>query len=236
MRMTKTFASVTAMALIAGTAFAQDAVTTETETDAEIQAQTEDAVPAEGGAVLTTEGEVEGEVETEANVATDGEALPAEGEAETTAETDAMPVEGEAETTAESDPMPADGEADAEMTAEGDAPLEGTMDTSAEAEAGMSLADINSEDLDGAPVFGIDDDRLGEISELILDDTGKVKEVVIDVGGFLGLGEKPVAVNFEELRLQPEGEGMVEGDATDNIRIYVDMTEEQLENLPEYEG
>lgn len=226
MRMTKTFASVTAMALIAGSAFAQDAATTETETDAEIQVQAEETAPAEGGATLTTEGQIEAEGETEADVATDG---------------DAAPVEGEAEATAESDPLPTEGEVETEMSADGDAtdiPVEGTMDTSAETNAGMTLADINSEDLDGAPVFGIDDERLGEISELILDGDGQVKEVVIDVGGFLGLGEKPVAVNFADLRLEQDADvtGMVEGEVSDDFRIFIDMTEEQLENLPEYEG
>lgn len=223
MRMTKTFASITAMALMAGTAFAQD-TTTETEVEAETQVQAGDT-SAEGGTTLTTEGSAEGET------------LQAEGESETA-------VEAETET------MQAETETETELEAE----TEGMLD----------VADINTEELTGKPVYSSDDERVGEIGELILDANGQVTEVIIDVGGFLGLGEKPVAVAFEDLRFETEaeadtamdtgaavgtegaptavtdtaagGDAALEAEAEVEYRIYVPMTEEELENMPEYEG
>jgi len=227
MRMTKTFASITAMALVAGTAFAQDATTeTEVQTDAQVQAG---ETTADGGATLTTEGEVEG-----------GDSLQAESDAETDLNADeSMRAEGEA-----------DLNADETMQAETDAaPVEG-----------LDPSKLTTEELAGKPVYSTDDERVGEISELVIDTEGEITDVVIEVGGFLGLGEKPVAVKFGELRFEADaaanagadaavdGEAdtmaATEGDATADptgivdasaYRIIVPMTEEELENLPEYE-
>lgn len=89
--------------------------------------------------------------------------------------------------------------------------------------------DMTAEDLTGARVYGVNDEDVGEISELILTDNGKVEKAVIDVGGFLGIGEKPVAVKMDELTI-------IRNDAGDDLRVYIDSTEESLEGRAEYEG
>lgn len=89
--------------------------------------------------------------------------------------------------------------------------------------------DMTAEDLTGARVYGVNDEDVGEISELILTDDGKVEKAVIDVGGFLGIGEKPVAVKMDELTI-------IRNDAGDDLRVYIDSTEESLEGRAEYEG
>ncbi len=89
--------------------------------------------------------------------------------------------------------------------------------------------DLTAEDLTGARVYGVNDEDVGEISELILTDDGKVEKAVIDVGGFLGIGEKPVAVEMGELTI-------IRNDAGDDLRVYIDSTEESLEGRAEYEG
>ncbi|SFL19153.1 PRC-barrel domain-containing protein [Methylorubrum salsuginis] len=50
----------------------------------------------------------------------------------------------------------------------------------------------------GVPVIGMDHVRVGEIEDLLIDGSGQIRAVVIGVGGFLGVGEKSVAVPFEE--------------------------------------
>ncbi len=50
----------------------------------------------------------------------------------------------------------------------------------------------------GVPVIGMDHVRVGEIEDLLIDGSGQIRAVVIGVGGFLGLGEKSVAVPFDE--------------------------------------
>lgn len=51
----------------------------------------------------------------------------------------------------------------------------------------------------GVPVIGMDHVRVGEIEDLLVDGSGQIRAVVIGVGGFLGLGEKSVAVAFDQL-------------------------------------
>ncbi|WP_018262057.1 PRC-barrel domain-containing protein [Methylobacterium sp. WSM2598] len=51
----------------------------------------------------------------------------------------------------------------------------------------------------GVGVVGQDHVRVGEIEDLLVTEDGRVRGVVIGVGGFLGLGEKKVAVPFDTL-------------------------------------
>ncbi|KQP42941.1 photosystem reaction center subunit H [Methylobacterium sp. Leaf104] len=49
----------------------------------------------------------------------------------------------------------------------------------------------------GLPVVGMDHVRVGSIEDVLIGDDGKVQAVVIGVGGFLGIGEKLVAVPYD---------------------------------------
>lgn len=52
------------------------------------------------------------------------------------------------------------------------------------------------------PVFsssGDDAEEIGKITDLVFDESGQITAVVIGVGGFLGIGEKSVAVDFQSL-------------------------------------
>lgn len=51
----------------------------------------------------------------------------------------------------------------------------------------------------GLPVVGADHVRVGKIEDVLVDGSGRVQAAVIGVGGFLGLGEKSVAVPFDQL-------------------------------------
>ncbi|WP_333684185.1 PRC-barrel domain-containing protein, partial [Pontibaca methylaminivorans] len=93
------------------------------------------------------------------------------------------------------------------------------------------IADYEASDIEGAPVFGADEDKIGDVKDLVLDEEGGIKTVVVDVGGFLGIGAKPVALDLDQIRLMTSVE-----DQNDNTpRLYVDMSKEQLEELPEYQ-
>lgn len=97
------------------------------------------------------------------------------------------------------------------------------------AEADMeTVRMMTSEQLEGTTVYGANDENVGEIHSLVVGDDGKVNEVVLDVGGFLGMGEKSVAVTFDELQILQETDG-------DDLRIYIDSTEEALKAQPEFE-
>ncbi|MBM1634664.1 PRC-barrel domain-containing protein [Sulfitobacter mediterraneus] len=88
---------------------------------------------------------------------------------------------------------------------------------------------LTAEKIQGAAVMGQNDETVGEVDALVLTDKGEVAEVVINVGGFLGLGEKPVAVPFEQLQILRDANG-------DELRIYIDANEAALKAKPEYKG
>ena len=56
--------------------------------------------------------------------------------------------------------------------------------------------------LEGVDVYNDRNEKIGDISEVLVDRQGKVEAVVIGVGGFLGLGQRDVAVPFDQLRWQ----------------------------------
>jgi hypothetical protein len=54
--------------------------------------------------------------------------------------------------------------------------------------------------LSGVDVIGQDHSKIGDIDEVLVNRNGRVDAVVVDVGGFLGIGGKTVAMPFGELR------------------------------------
>lgn len=90
--------------------------------------------------------------------------------------------------------------------------------------------DLTAENLTGARVYDANDEDIGEVDELLLSAEGNnIDQVVVDVGGFLGMGEHEVAVTMEELHIMRADDGS-------ELRVYIDASKEELEAQPEYEG
>ena len=89
--------------------------------------------------------------------------------------------------------------------------------------------ELNTEDLTGARVYSVNDEDIGEVSELLVTDNGQIDRAIIDVGGFLGLGEHSVEMKMDELSI-------VQSDDGGYFRVYVDVSQEKLEAMPEYQG
>jgi sporulation protein YlmC with PRC-barrel domain len=65
---------------------------------------------------------------------------------------------------------------------------------------------------------------IGKIDDVLVDlDRGSVSAVVLSVGGFLGMGDKLVAVPSNQIKVSPEA------------RFTTDLTEDQLTNAPAFE-
>ena len=60
-------------------------------------------------------------------------------------------------------------------------------------------------------VYDTHDNKIGDVSDVLLDKNGQVTAVILGVG-FLGMGEKDVAVPFNSVRLTEEGRQAVSGD------------------------
>ena len=58
--------------------------------------------------------------------------------------------------------------------------------------------------LTGLTVYNNNDERVGDINELIIGQDGKIEAVVIGVGGFLGIGEHNVALPFDQVKFVEE--------------------------------
>jgi len=150
--------------------------------------------------------------------ATADPAVPADGTVANTAE-GTMPAEG---TVAADTAMPTDGTiaTDAPLTRK---PIVRDGYTAAEGDY------LTTEKLTGARVYDANDDWIGDVGTLIMTDAGQITEAVIDVGGFLGMGEKPVALKLADIDILRNAAG-------DDLRVYVSMTKEQLEQMPTYGG
>ena len=224
---------------------------TDANVDANVDANTDANVTTTTTAVTDTAENIEAETE---EMAAEVEAETTELAAEAEAETEQMAAEVEAETeqmAAEAEAETEEMAAEVEAEVEADTTVEGTAATGGatlttdmdrplltrplveregyqEVEAAM-VRQMTAEDLENARIYGVNDEDIGEIEELLVNDNGEIDRVLIDVGGFLGMGERRVAVSFEELQVLRNAEG-------NDVRIYIDSTEEALESLPEYRG
>jgi sporulation protein YlmC with PRC-barrel domain len=91
----------------------------------------------------------------------------------------------------------------------------------------LPAADIRAEELVGTTVYGADDANIGEIGDVVLTADGKIDAYIIDVGGFLGMGEKEVAVGSENLAFMADKDG--------NKYLYTTFTKEQLDAAATYD-
>jgi len=86
---------------------------------------------------------------------------------------------------------------------------------------------ISTDKLIGAAIHTSQSDAIGEIDQVLIGDDEHVKAVVIDVGGFLGFGAKPVAVSYDSLKMFETENG--------DLLITAPFSRDQLENAVEYD-
>jgi sporulation protein YlmC with PRC-barrel domain len=103
----------------------------------------------------------------------------------------------------------------------------------------------------GLNVYNSVSDKIGAISELVVDRSGKIEAVVVGAGGFLGLGEHDVAVPYDQISWssQPVGSsgigtaptttGAATSQKSENPRSYPDhavlnMSKDQLKAAPAF--
>jgi sporulation protein YlmC with PRC-barrel domain len=103
----------------------------------------------------------------------------------------------------------------------------------------------------GVDVYNTANEKLGDISDILLDQSGKVSGVIIGVGGFLGLGERDVLVGLDKLDLVkeplPSTTGAATGSLTQTARsaraanekwypdhAVMNATKDQLKAMPQF--
>lgn len=129
--------------------------------------------------------------------------------------------------------VPADGTVPAEGTTV--APANDTAVAPAAGTAPMADADgmvavdsatLVSDDIIGASVYGPNNESIGKVSELKLSADNQAEQIMVDVGGFLGIGSKTVALPISDVEMMRKGDNGA-------VTMHITMTEDQLKALPE---
>jgi sporulation protein YlmC with PRC-barrel domain len=87
-------------------------------------------------------------------------------------------------------------------------------------------ATIRASQLNGMDIKNSNGDDIGEVQDLVIDSSGKVRYVAVQYGGFLGLGSKLFAVPFEAFKVRQDPD---DPDDNDDYVLTLDVTKDQLE-------
>ena len=82
--------------------------------------------------------------------------------------------------------------------------------------------EIRASKMMGSTVYDVQNRDIGKVKDLVVNKDGKIDAVVLDVGTFLGMGGKYVAVPLTDIK-------------TDNNRLTLDRTKEQLQQMAAYQ-
>ena len=82
--------------------------------------------------------------------------------------------------------------------------------------------EVRASKIIGSTVYDRENRNIGKVTDLVLNKNGTVDVVVLDVGSFLGMGGKYVAIPISDLK-------------TDNNRLTLDRTKEQLQQMAAYQ-
>lgn len=151
------------------------------------------------------------------------ESEPLETDEQETTETEA--TEPDEQETTESEPL----ETDEQETTETDTMETDEADTAAgggEVIPVQEESEILASSLMGAEVR-LADESIGTVSDIIIGEDHMVKGVVVGVGGFLGIGEKRVALPMEKITIQPTEEA-------GEVELSTSNTREELEAFEEF--
>ena len=88
----------------------------------------------------------------------------------------------------------------------------------------LTPSELTEPILKGAPIYGPDDEKIGTIAHV--HGIGAATEVVVDVGGFLGIGAKSVSLSTDQVRMMRDEAGAVHG--------VTPRTKDELKALPEH--
>ena len=88
----------------------------------------------------------------------------------------------------------------------------------------LQAAEMNEANLVDAVIYGPADERIGTVAHV--HGMRSATQVIVDVGGFLGIGSKPVALNTNQLNFMRDEDGMV--------HAVTSWTKDQVKDLPEH--
>lgn len=93
----------------------------------------------------------------------------------------------------------------------------------------IAPGDIQSTDFVGHRVYTMSNEWIGEVGDVVLSSDGKLETIVVDFGGWFGIGEKPVSVSMDKVEFKSDG------DQDGDYYVYVDMSKDEFEAAAEYD-
>jgi hypothetical protein len=90
----------------------------------------------------------------------------------------------------------------------------------------------------GTDVLGPDNAHIGDVDDLLFDKSGKILGVVVGVGGFLGVGQKNVAIEMSAFQVVPadiNSSTASKSNDPKNVKLKVAWTKDQLKNAPDFQ-
>ena len=95
----------------------------------------------------------------------------------------------------------------------------------------------------GTDVLGPENEKIGDVNDVLFDKSGKILGLIVGVGGFLGIGEKNVAIDMSAFQVVPASTGGTVGaggtppmsDDPTNVKLKVNWTKDQLKNAADFE-
>lgn len=90
----------------------------------------------------------------------------------------------------------------------------------------LGPTDMRMSQLIGSDVRNLQNDNVGEIEDVIFDNNRNVRAVIVSVGGFLGIGERHIAIDPTSMVVARNEDGDVEA--------VVNTTRDDLRNAPEF--
>ena len=95
----------------------------------------------------------------------------------------------------------------------------------------------------GTDVIGPNNEKIGDVDDMLFDKNGKVLAFIVGVGGFLGIGQKDVALDTTAFQVVPADTGsntgttgtMAASNDPSNIKLKVSWSKEDLKNAPAFE-
>ena len=89
-------------------------------------------------------------------------------------------------------------------------------------------------------MLGPDNAHIGDVVDVLFDKSGKVDAVIVGVGGFLGIGEKNVALDMSAFQVVPANinsstNSTAPSNDPNDIKLKVSWTKEQLKAAPDFQ-
>jgi sporulation protein YlmC with PRC-barrel domain len=113
-----------------------------------------------------------------------------------------------------------------DMTRPSSTPMAASPTTAANWSAFGSAGEIRASKLVGTDVVNAAGEKIGDISEVLIGGTGQ-PQAIVSVGGFLGMGEHRVAIDWSRLKIERQAN-------SDRMRVVLDMSKDQLKAMPDY--